>query len=580
MPAKTKKAKRRRQVTVVSAPLKTSPKWWHYALALFVLAQAAFLVYGPALNGPFLFDDLYLPMSHPNPAEDWRIWIVGVRPLLMLSYWVNYQLGGARAFSYHTFNVLFHAANALLVFLIVCKVLEFASVDAGRRRLVAAFAGGLFLVHPIQTESVAYVAGRSEALSVLFFFAAFAAFLYRRSAAVTWPVAILVVLLFGAALASKEHTVVLPALLLITDYYWNPGFSWEGIRRNWRLYGLMVLAGAAGVLGVVSVLRGSLSAGFGIKDFTWYQYFYTQCRAFFVYLRLFLFPAGQTIDYDFPVSHTITDHGAIFGLAAIVLLVAAALYFRRQYRLASYGLLVFILLMAPTSSFVPLKDPIAERRLYLSMIGLLFMVAECLIRLKADRRKLVAAGSAVLFIAGFLSWQRNHVWASPTALWQDTVQKSPGKARAHFQLAFAYFQESQCEKAVAEYETAARLQPLAFDLLVDWGLAYDCLHQPGPALAKLQQAAAMEPSAHIYSLIGMVYAKEQKWAEALDALATAEKRDPAFLMTYVYRGNLYASRGEYPAAAAEYRRALSLDPRNQLARDGLALAENRLRSNR
>src|SRR4029077_16669945 len=101
--------------------------------------------------------------------------------LLMFSYWVNFELSGGETFSYHALNVLLHAVNAALIFLIVRKILAWAGVEAQRLDILAGFAGGLFLLHPVQAESVAYIASRSEDLSGLFFFCAYAVFLYRRS---------------------------------------------------------------------------------------------------------------------------------------------------------------------------------------------------------------------------------------------------------------------------------------------------------------------------------------------------------------------------------------------------------------
>jgi tetratricopeptide (TPR) repeat protein len=100
-------------------------------------------------------------------------------------------------------------------------------------------------------------------------------------------------------------------------------------------------------------------------------------------------------------------------------------------------------------------------------------------------------------------------------------------------------------------------------------LALDCAGNWQEAVAKLQQAFALQPSAHIQSQIGMVYAKHSKWQEALAALAQAEAIDPRFEMTYVYRGNIFEVSGDKAAAAAQYRRALALNPLNSAARDAL-----------
>jgi protein O-mannosyl-transferase len=569
------KGKTRAPEQAAATAQKPGAQWWIYALAVAAALYVAYQVYAPALGGPFVFDDIYQPYHRPDFPLALRAWITGVRPLLMFSYWLNYQVSQTPG-GFHAVNLLIHLLNSILVFFIARKFLQRESADW----LLPAFAAAVFLFHPIQTESVSYIAGRSEALSVFFFLAAFAVFLYRPSPAISWPSAVAILVLFGAAAATKEHTLVLPVLLLLTDYYWNPGFSSSGIRRNWRLYLPIALGAAGGLVLVARLLTHAGSAGFGLKDFTWYQYFFTQCRAFFVYLRLLAFPVGQNLDWDYPISRNILDHGAIFGLAAILLLAGAAIYFRRRYPLASYGFLVYVLLMAPTSSFVPIKDPLAERRLYLPMIGMLLVVIAALGYIKVDRRKLAAALGAIVLALAVATYQRNQVWASDIALWEDAVQKSPGKQRVHLQLAQTYFNNGRCGDAVARYAVAAHVAKPDYALLVDWGLAYDCADQPDQAVAKLREAAALQPKAHVYTQICMVYAKQARWAEALEALAQAEKLDPGYDVIYDDRGGIRAKTNDLAGAAADYQHALELNPANDHAREMLAIVERQLRSRR
>jgi tetratricopeptide (TPR) repeat protein len=575
-----KNKKREVRAAAVTAPAPRSSAW-PWVLAVAGAMVLAFWAYGPALHGEFLFDDNALPFSLPNAAAPLSAWIGQIRPVLMFTYWINSRISAEDPYSYHVFNVVFHCFTSMLMFAMVRRLLEWSRAQAPLRNLLAGFAALLFLLHPAQAESVAYLAGRSEALSVLLVFASFTVFLYRPQPAVAWPRVAAVLALYGAAVLAKEHTVVLPALLLLTDYWWNPGFSFQGIRRNWKLYLPMALGAAAGVAFFWNLILGvgtGGSAGFGIKEFTWYQYFFTQCRALFVYIGMFVLPVNLTADWDFPISRTILDRGAIFGLLALLALAAAAWRFRRRFPLASYGYFVFLLLMSPTSSILPIKDLIAERRLYFSMFGLLLILVDVLSRLKVDRRTLAAACLIVVLAAAGATRARAAVWADAVSLWEDTVRHSPNKRRAHFQLAFAYFQQARYGQALEEFQKTAGLGPITPDLLLDWGLAYDHLGQFDQALAKFQQAALMQPTAHFYTQIGMVYAQQSRWPEALQALATAEKLDPKFPDTYTYRGKIYLNANQVPAAIQEYRRALAIDPTLEDARHDLALAEGRLRA--
>ncbi|MGD1092519.1 MAG: tetratricopeptide repeat protein [Bryobacteraceae bacterium] len=550
--------------SAVAAPPVRTISWWPWA----ALLSGLFLVievYTPALSGAFVLDDRYLPFFDPHATDTFWGWVGTIRPLLMLSFWLNYKASGAvDPFIFHVTNVCIHFLTSVFVVFIAAKFLEWSNVAGRARDVLAVFSGAVFLLHPLQTEAVAYVAGRSDSLSALFFFAAFTVFLYRQYDSVTFPRAVAILVLFGAAVATKEYSLTLPVLLLFTDFFWNRG----GVRKNAILYGLLACAGVAGGAFVFGILRASSSAGFSVAGVSPLSYFFTQCRVIWIYIRMFFLPYGQNIDPDIPLSHSLIDHGAIFGLIALIALAVAAWTYRKRFPLAAFGVFLFLLLIAPTSSIVPIKDVLSERRLYLPSIGLIFIALELFRRMKLTQA--VWTGAAVLVACLALTYQRTAVWASPLSLWQDTVEKSPNKYRPRFQLAYELYDSNQCPAAVQSYAKAAQLGPADDQLLVDWALALDCAGQSEEAIAKLNQAVQLAPTAHIYSQIGMVNAKHGNFQEALQALAQAEKIDPSYDMTYVYRGLIYEKGGDKAAAALEYKRALELHPSNQVARDALA----------
>jgi protein O-mannosyl-transferase len=537
--------------------------WRPYAALVATALVIVSLAYGPAMRGPFLFDDNSLPFARPGFDASLSAWLRNVRPLLMFTYWCNFRLSGTETFSYHAVNLLFHCLAAGLVFLVVRRLLEWSDVETSRLNLLAGFAAGVFLLHPMQTEAVAYLAGRSDGLSVMLLLAAYTIFLYRRCTAASWRDALVVLVIFAASLLAKEDTIVLPALFVLTDFWWNPGFSLAGARRNWKLYAALALGAVGGFLTFLPLIRHAATAGFGLKDFTWYQYFFTQCRALFIYPALFLFPVHQSADWDFPISKTLFDQGAVIGLVALIALGALASRYRREHRLASFGLFTYLLLMAPTSSFMPIRDAVAERRVYLSMLGLLLIAVDFLSRWKIKRNMLASLCAVVALILAAATYTRAQVWSSELALWQDTVEKTPGNWRPHYQLGEAYYKLGQCNEAVNEFQNAAKLRGPDYGVLVNWALALDCLNQSAAALAKLHEAATLEPTAHVYSQIGMLYAKRSQWPEALDALATAEKLDPNFAPTYVYRGVVHTATNQLEAAIQDFRRALAIDPIEQ-----------------
>jgi len=557
--------------------------WWQWTLLGLAALLIAYELYAPALHGPFLFDDLYLPYTRAESERmPLRDWIGNVRPTLMFTFWLNYRFAGMDTYSYHVTNVFLHTAATVLVFLLLRRLLRLSAPaqgqieDESRDRLLALAGAAIFLVHPIQTEAVAYIASRSDILSTLAGYGGLCVFLHRRGEALSAPEAAAVLLLTGIAALSKEQGVALVPVFLLADYFWHPGFALQGIRRNWKLYLPMIAGGLALTPHMLAVIRYAGEAGFGMKDLQWHEYGLSQFRVIWHYLRLLVLPAGLNLDPALPISRSIWQHGAWAGAAGILGLVAAAWRVRRRYPLAAFGVLAFLVLIAPTSSVMPIRDLAAERRLYFPMIGFLAVVCGLVQRWKPPRRAL-AAGAGILVLA--MAWgtrSRAELYGDPIALWQDTAEKSPGKSRAHFQLAYAYYEAGRCQQASEEFERTSKLQKPDVRLLLDWALALDCAGNPEQALARLRQAAGLEPNVNVQATLGMIHGKQGQYAQALAALAEAKKIDPAFAMTYVYEGNVYMAQGD-PAKARElYGRAIQLDPLNPIAAQAAANLERRM----
>jgi protein O-mannosyl-transferase len=383
---------------------------------------------------------------------------------------------------------------------------------------------------------------------------------------------LLIFLLFGAACATKEHAVALLPALLLTDYFWGPESSLLGIvRRNWKLYALICASAVVAGAGVWIILAHSPSAGFNLPDVTWYQYFFTQCRMLFFYVWLFLLPVSQSVDHAVSISRTIISHGTILWLLAIVAVVVLAFHWRRKYRLACFGALLFLILLAPTSSFVPIRDPIAEHRMYLPALALTLVLLEVLIRLRISSRQLAVASMVVLGICAILTYNRNLLWGDPALLWQDAIAKAPNKARGYNGLATAYLSHGRCAEAAKLLEEASkRMQLVPFDI-ANWGEAEACLGKFDQAEKLIGKAAELTQDAHLYVRLGAVRASQGKVQESFDAFTQAVKLAPDSDEGYLYRAHWYEAMDKFPLAARDYRHALAINPKNTSVQ---ALLEN------
>jgi tetratricopeptide (TPR) repeat protein len=310
----------------------------------------------------------------------------------------------------------------------------------------------------------------------------------------------------------------------------------------------------------------------GFRSQSWYQYLFTQCRVVFIYLRLFLLPAGLTADYSIELSRTPLDHGAIFGMLALAAAAVAAIVWRKRYPVASYGFFVALIFFLPTSSIVPIRDLAAERRLYLPMIGLLLIAAEFLMRVRVDERRLAGALAGVVLIAGVLTWNRSFVWSSPLALWSDTVEKSPAKARAHFGLATALFTAGRYPDALRQYELSEGPDFTRDGMFYsNWALALEGAGHLDQAIQMGRKAVELSPGAATYSHLAQFLAEDGDTQPALDLLDKAEKVAASYEPLYILRGNIQMQTGHRELACTAFQRAWSLDPGDPSASKGIGV---------
>lgn len=569
-----KPAKRAPQ-QVSAAVAAQDPSWLDRDLNPFVAFSAALVlslcVFYPALRGDLVFDDYYLAFARDGAAnQGWNYWINAVRPVLMATYWANFLMAGAKPFIYHLTGVLFHAINGALVYYCLSRVLAIAGVKSNRNA-IALFASAVFLVHPLQTEVVDYISGRSDAVASLFVLAAWAVFLRKFDEAPGAGTISVIALLGALGLLAKESAIAAPAVLLATDIFFPVASIGAQLRRKAWLYGIFL---GGGILAAFAILRNlsrtSLSAGFG-GGLSPVPYALTQCKVILIYARLFFVPLGQNADWRLPFIMSLTDGLAVVWVALLLGLVALTFWLYRRNRLASFGLAFFLLTLAPTSSIVPVADAMAERRVYLSIIGLVLMIVAFALALPRTGLLRVAAFTAIAFCA-VLTFARSTVWASDVALWSDSIRNNPLNPRAHVGLAAALMRKSECGAAAGEFAAARDLGQTDSSIFWDIASALQCAKRPEPAEQAYRQYLAHggQVTSEYHANLGFVEAQLGKESEAMADFDRAVQLDPNNPQALAYRGIARSALGDSTGAGADFRAALRIDPKNAFAANGLA----------
>jgi hypothetical protein len=408
------------------------------------------LAYLNALVADFQFDDfnIIVDNSKVHSLAAWWQQMPGIRPLLKLSYTLNW-ISGLGTGGFHAVNLLLHLLNVALLWRLSALFphpATWTGEAVGRARLLVTL---LFALHPIQTEAVTYISGRSMLLMASFGLAALLCWLeadhHRRP--ITWRVSAL--LLFVAAILSKEVAVVLPLALLLL-----PG------KRPTQTPLLALFVMAALVLlfflfGYQRLLTMPLPRGLAAN-------LISEANALYYLLGQLLRPHALNIDPDLPelAGWSLLSTIQIAGILGVTLL---AWMQRKSRTWFIFGIGWFLLMLLPTHTLIPRMDLASERHLYLSAIGLYWLAALGLVALLARVPGMPATGAALIALLAVsgaaLTTSRNQDYRDEVSLWRATVRLSPGKARVWNNLGYAHALTGQTPAARAAFQRALAIDP-------------------------------------------------------------------------------------------------------------------------
>jgi|694.fasta_scaffold44040_4 tetratricopeptide (TPR) repeat protein len=586
----------------------------------------AVLAYLPAIDGPFLFDDLGEIPDNPAIRTLWPPWRpmfeggeLPHRPIPYYTFALNHALGQglARAIGtdpfwplpFHAVNLAIHLANGWLLFRCLRQTLSrppfnaAAAPAAGWPVVPAGVAAAIWLVHPLHTEAVSYVYQRIELLAAGFALGTLAAFLDSRAARrpLRWLAAS--VACCGLGMACKEWVIVVPPVMLLFDRAFV-GASWREVFVARGRYHAALFATSAILAAVVGMQWGRYpEAGFTLAKSVVYAV--NQPLIVLWYLSRLALPVDLSLDHGQILRDDLLGRDAwlVVPLGAVIAMVLAAVVAFPRRPAAAFVVLAFLLLLAPTSSVLPVHDVCVEHRMYLASALPLAAAAVAAWRLLGPRlgtRGFVAAAAGCVMALAGITAARNTIYASPLAAWADAAAKSGGSSRSlarygtelskldrhddavracaeavrrdrkspvpHAALAAALVNAGRLEEAAevarAGLATAARAgpDPVRDRLGMYLGLALDRAGDPA-GLVLLREAARRRPDslpAREHLARALLRESPQESAALWQSLVALAPADPYL------RFNLAnaLARFDPPAAVAAYATAIRLDPGN------------------
>ena len=552
-------------------------------------------VYGNSFQGVFVFDDLPAIVENHTLRNlfplrkfltDAPPGTVAGRPVVGFSFALSYAMWGLDPWGYHAINAAVHVLAALALYGIVRRTRlmlrrnELQETTAMWLGFVAAL---IWLVHPLQTEAVTYVVQRAESLMGLFYlltiYCAIRGFQAVRPA--IWHT--LAVIACALGMGTKEIMATGPIAVLLYDWM----FIGKNLRTIWRQRFWFYLGLLASWIVLATVLYNSPIPGEALKfpAATPMQYLRTEPGVILHYLRLAFWPNRLCLDYSWPIAKTMGD--IVLPSLIVVGLLLAALWAVATRKPWGFPSLCFFLILAPTSSMIPLNDLAFEHRMYLPLATIVTLVVVgiygVLNRMFQKSRVPLAIQQTVwcgfplvvLLTLSVLTIRRNEVYRSARSIWQDTIAQRPLNARAYNNLANAIIQDHPNE-ALALYQKAVEVNPLYPVAHYNWALALAGIGESDKAASEYEAALSVNPSypeAH-YNL-GLTLGKMGKLDQAVIHFREAVRLRPRFADAHFNLGYALAKQGKFQEAIPCYQAAIRLSPEAAKAHYNLGLAYER-----
>jgi len=552
---------------------------WLFALALIVVT---FLVYAPAWNGQPIWDD----EIHITPSELrslhglGRIWsdpsaAPQYYPLLHTVFWIEYKLWDARPLPYHLVNIALHALTALLLL----RILQRLRVPG------AWFAAGIFALHPVLVESVAWISELKNTLSGVF--CAASALLYLKFDQDRQRGVYLIALaLFLAGVMTKTVIITLPVVLLVI-FWWKRGtLSWK--RDFVPLIPFFAIGIVAGLV-TIWVEQKFCAENGETFNFSLIERFLIAGRLFWFYLGELLWPRDLMMIYPTWNINSAVWWQYLFPISAALLFLGLWII-RKKSRGPFAAAVCFLVMLFPVLGFFNLSyfmtglgparhDAIfrADHFQYLATIAIFspisFAVASLTERIKANLRPIVYAGCAtLLLLLASLTFAQNATYRDAETSLRAIVAKNPNSATVRSNLGGALLKKGLVDESIIQSNRSIEIDPNYEFGHYNLAAALMKKGEADEAITHLQIVLKMNPNhPKAYYTLGTALSQKGEVEEAVAAYERALKLQPNFPDAHCNLANLLLEKGEVDAALAHYRKAVELQPENPGAHYNLAV---------
>lgn len=545
------------------------------SLSAGLIVALTMLAYWPALQGGFVWeDDRYVTNNPLLTAPDGlrRIWFSldspsQYFPLTYTSLRIDRALWGDGPFGYHLTNLLFHIANALLLWRLLAQL----------KIPGAWFAAGIFALHPVHVESVAWITERKNVLMAFFFLLTllwWVRFLDEPTRR-RWRPYLLALLFYALALASKTTACTIPAALVLILWLQKKPINRQHVVQiiPFVLLGLL--------MGLLTIWWERYRQGTQGSEFAMGipERLIIASHAIWFYAGKLIWPSQLTFIY--PRWNIVPDNLFSYGWLLALVVLGAVIYLvrRRAGRGPEVGLAFFVITLGPVLGFVMLYTFrykfVADHYQYVASIGLIALFAAGFAKLASKTRSgwaCEAGIAALLFLTlGGLTWRQAGIYRNSETIWKDTIKKNPGCWMAHASLGVELLQENRPDEALVHALQAIALKPDYAPAQNNVGNVYYRRGQIDEAIAHFRKALEIDPNTtSVHNNLGNALMRRGQIDEAIAHLLKAVEINPDSAPAHNNLGIAYRRAGKFDEAIQHYEKAISLKPDYAEAHHNLA----------
>jgi protein O-mannosyl-transferase len=581
-------------------PNSSNLSFWQKIIPPSILAIITTLFYWPSLKYPFQFDDLAnitkkFAIRSDNPLTRWT------NHSRWMGDWlnkINYEIGMFDPFSYRLLNLFIHVLAGILVFYLIidlCRFLKNKPFFYNNAVLIAFATSTLFLIHPVQTQTVSYVIqARLEGLATLFILATILTFVraFHVKNMISKISLFSLSLLFAfISCGTKEIVVVTPFLILLVDWFFISQEKWENFKKRGIWYITFLAVFLVAFFSYISFdflkrvisfsmttgnNRGNILTHHAYDVITPLHFLISEFKVLLHYLVMFLWPFNISVEYDWKLSESFFAVDSFFPFLILAAIISFAVYtiIKKKNSFIAFGLFWFFLAMAPRTTIIPSPELICDYKTYLASVGWLFVLAVGIIhlfkfaienfknipKLFHAHNYQIAALAILTIPLGIGTIVRNTVWSSSSAFWADIVVKAPLKARGHNNLGVALSEEGKIDESIDHYKKAIQLDKHYADPLSNIAVAYSLKGEIDQAIAALKGAINIFPNyPEAYNNLGTLLLKKKNYEDAEKSLNMAIKLRPYYGKAFYNLGRLYMERENEEKAWEYFKKATEGD---------------------